>query len=96
MKKLKFVEIIGKASTSAWRSGRLLGHNCNACAYEDGKGRVVVKLESNSSPVRAVKPVVFDGDDAYESWKESCPDGISMLLHGLRLFSCETSFDVNY
>lgn len=53
---MKFIENIGNTSTTAWLGERYLGHNVNAAVYRDG-GEIVVKLESNGTPVRGVAPI---------------------------------------
>ena len=87
--KLEFLEFIGGASTSAYVNGRYFGHDVNATAYEtaDGAG-VVIKLETNGAPARGV-PFKTMGKDEYDEWKDSCPQSLSMLLYGIRLFENE-------
>lgn len=55
MSKLKFIEIVGNASTSASLDGKSLGHAVNACAYDNGNG-VTLKLESNNMTIYAINP----------------------------------------
>jgi len=88
---MKFKEHIGRASTSAWRNGKYLGHNVKAVAYINGSD-ITIKLESGMSPVEGVSSITM-AKDKYEGWKDSCPEGLHLMLHGLRLFDCSTSFD---
>ena len=90
--KKKFKEIIGNASTSAWRKGRFVGHNCNAVAYSMPDELISVEMESNGSSAKGFKRFIWT-EKQYEEWKESCPEGLHMMLHGLRLFNCTTAFD---
>ncbi len=88
---LEFLEIIGNASTTASRHGKRLGHNVNAVAYIKPDGDVLVTLESGGGSVGVSSKTMSKSE--YEGWKDACPAGLHMMLHGLRLFNCETSFD---
>lgn len=83
-----FVEIIGNASTTAFRNGLKLGHNVNASLYRNGNKYVVV-LESNGEKVPNVAFRNFTLEQ-YKKWVDSKPAGRHMLLHGLDLFNCDT------
>jgi hypothetical protein len=87
----KFKEIIGNASTTASRNGKLLGHNVNATSYIKDDGNILVSLESGGSSIGVPSKIMTQTE--YEEWKDSCPSGLHLMLHGLRLFGCTTSFD---
>ena len=90
---MKFLENIGNASTTATREGKKLGSNVNAASYTNKNDEVLVKLESNGIPVAAIPYVKFSSIESYNEWKDEKPKGLDMMLHGLYLFDCETSFD---
>ena len=89
---MKFIKNIGNASTTASLDGRKLGHNVNASVYKKD-GKFIVTLETNGAPVKGVSLEVFDSEAEYEKWEDSCPEGKALMLHGLHLFNCTTSFD---
>lgn len=85
---MKFLEIVGNASTTAWLNGKRIGYNVNATAYLDNEN-VVIKLESNATAVRGVVPVIMSVAE-YEDFKSE--DGRNLMLRGLDLFGCTTAF----
>ena len=91
---MKFIKNIGNASTSASINGKSLGQNVNAALYERD-GKPIVQLESNGTVVKKLGStalVSFDSFDAYDEWEDD-RGGKDLMLHGLHLFGCTTSFD---
>lgn len=85
---MKFIEIVGNASTTGWLNGKRLGQNVSVAAYQDGDN-IALKLESNGSAVRGVKPVVMT-PERYENFKEK--QDRHLMLRAMDLFDCETSW----
>ncbi|MEI7219107.1 hypothetical protein WCT79_19105 [Pectobacterium carotovorum] len=82
---MKFIEIVGNASTTAVMNGRKLGHNVNAVAYENGNN-ITLRLESNGSRVTTAADVIMTKDE-YEDFceKKSRP----LFFRGIELFGAE-------
>lgn len=79
---MKFIENIGNASTSAWLGKRYLGRNVNAAAYRNGN-EIVVKLESNCTPVRGVAAI----HTTPENYAAFCqPTGRPLFVRAIELF----------
>lgn len=85
---MKFVEILGNASTTVFLNGRKIGHNVNVSLYSQ-KGSFILRLESNGVKVRGVDNIRMTHDE-YESWVDEKPIGKSMLIYSLDLFNCKT------
>ena len=83
---MKFLEIVGNASTSAILNKKYIGHNVNACAYTDN-GEIVLKLESNGVAVRGINFKRFSLDE-YENWKEE-NKARPLFVRGIELFDAE-------
>ena len=85
---MKFIEIVGNASTTGRLNGKRLGNNVSVSAYQDGEN-IILKLESNGSPVRGVKPLAMNPEQ-YENFKEK--QDRHLMLRAMDLFGCETAF----
>lgn len=88
----QFIEVIGHASTSAWRHGVYLGCDVSVATYSKDGGIQLV-LESGGVAARGVPSIFFETQEAYEDWKSNRPEGLHLMLYALREFDCETSFD---
>ncbi|MBM5575787.1 hypothetical protein [Deefgea sp. CFH1-16] len=85
----KFIEIVGKASTTAVRNNKNLGRDVNVSAYETSDGKIKLVLESNSSPVRGVSALVWD-KEKYAAFCE--PDSKPLFVRAVELFDCKTAW----
>lgn len=81
----KFLEFVGKASTSAIFNGRKIGHAVCAAAYSDGDN-IILQLESNGSRVFAAAPITMTKDE-YDAFceKQSRP----LFVRGIELFGAK-------
>lgn len=84
---MKFIEIVGGASTTAWLGKRKLGHNVNAVAYRDGDA-IVLKLESNADRVRGI-PYIRTTPENYAAFCE--PTGRELFVRGIELFGASVA-----
>ncbi len=87
--KLKFIENVGCASTTAWIDGKRIGDSVNAAAYENIDGNVVLRLESNGAPVRGVKAVTMSYDAYCEFTAEQ---RVPLFIRGITLFNADTAW----
>lgn len=85
---MKFIEIVGNASTTAFRGNVKIGHNVNAAAYEHNDN-VVLKLESKGMPARGFNSIEMHQDDYADFCKNQ---GRPLFLRGIELFGCKTAF----
>ncbi|MBI3310410.1 MAG: hypothetical protein HYZ77_03845 [Serratia liquefaciens] len=85
MSTLKFIEIVGNASTAASIGTRKLGHNVNAAAYERDD-KIVLQLESNGSRASGTKHIEMTKAE----YEEFCaPQSRPLFVRGIELFGAE-------
>ncbi|TCL06895.1 hypothetical protein [Sodalis ligni] len=86
---MKFIEIVGNASTTAFRNGKNLGHNVNVSAYENGDN-IMLYVESNGSRVNQIRGKSLSRAE-YEDFCEQNRRNLS--IHALNSMGCTTVFN---